>query len=161
MQAGDSYSPIYGRITSRQRKAEKLDCKLISFTCEVTSECSAQLATSLQAQNVPECDGEAQFDFIPSRILMSAALWLDLSQGQGVDMNFWEIRRDDPMLWHHPMLSDESSSSREWFMQGRQTPGMFHFLNFAYIIYMSIIASSTWFSQSGCSNGLDVQSGHH
>lgn len=161
MQAGDHYSPIYGRITSRWRKAEKVDCKLISFTCQVTSECSSQLATSSRAQNVLECDGEAWFDFIPSCILMSAALQLDLLQGQGVKMNVREICQDDPLLWHHPMLSDKSSSSWEWFMKGRLTPGMFHFLNLAYIIYMSIIRYSTWCSQSRCLIGLNVQSGCH
>jgi hypothetical protein len=88
---------------------------------------------------VPECDGEGRFDFIPSRILMSAALQLDLSQAQGVGMNFREIRRDDPILWRHPMLSDETSSSREWFMQGRQTPGMFCFLNVAYNITSQLL----------------------
>ena len=78
---------------------------------------------------MPECDGEVRFDFIPSHVLMSAALQLDLAQAQGVEMNFRKIRRDDPMLWHHPMLSDESSGSREWFMKGRQTPGMLRILS--------------------------------
>jgi hypothetical protein len=55
---------------------------------------------------------------------MSAALQLDLAQAKGLDIDFGKIRRDDPLLWHHPMLSDNSSGTREWFMTGRQTPGM-------------------------------------
>ena len=116
MQAGDCYSPILGRLLSRQREAKRLDCKLILLSFQVTSDCSSQFSTSVQAQNVPECDGEAWFNFIPSWILMSTALQLNLAQAQGMDINFGKICWDDPLLWHHPMLSDNLSRTQKWFM---------------------------------------------
>jgi hypothetical protein len=123
MQARDRSSSTEGRLASLSRKAERLDCKTIKLTCPLTSNCSSQVATSLWAQTVPECDGEARFDFIPSRVLLSAALQLDRSQLERVELDLGKIGRDDPLLWHHPMLTDESSGTREWFMGGRQTPG--------------------------------------
>jgi hypothetical protein len=123
MQARDRSSPTEGRLAGRSRKVERLDCKIIILICPLTSNCSSQVATSLRAQTVPECDGEARFDFIPSRVLLSAALQLDRSQLERVDLDFSKIGRNDPLLWHHPMLADESSGTREWFKGGRQTPG--------------------------------------
>jgi hypothetical protein len=86
---------------------------LILLSFQVTSDHSSQFSTSAQAQNIPECDGEAWFDFIPSQILMSTALQLNFAQAKGMDINFGKICQDDRLLWHHPMLSDNLSGMQE------------------------------------------------
>ena len=99
-----------------------------------------------------------------SWVLISAALQLYQAQAQDIALNFWDIHWDNPLIWKHPMLSDELSSTREWFMAGCQMPGESHSLSVCLRIpCILIITYSTWCCSKHreCGSGLEFQPHRH
>jgi hypothetical protein len=82
------------------------------------------MATFKDFAGVPE---DGLDDFHPSRTMLSATLRIDLARKAGAPTDYASIGPYDPALWAHPMVADESSTTRKWFTEksnGRNTPGM-------------------------------------
>ena len=68
---------------------------------------------------VPEDDKD---DFHPSHLLLSASIQVDVAQSSGQVTDYNMISQQYSEVWKHPMVEDESATSR-WWKSGRTTPG--------------------------------------
>ena len=81
------------------------------------------MSTFTQAASIPE-DGKN--DFHPSRLLLSGTLRIDYGRTHGQPTEYNKVGKEDPAIWTHPFVADESSSTRQWFKGGNSgwvTPG--------------------------------------
>jgi len=71
------------------------------------------MATFTRAAMIPE-DGLDNFHL--SRILLSGTLRVDYARSHNQLTDYSKVEKNDPAIWTHPFVADESSLARQWFL---------------------------------------------
>jgi len=71
------------------------------------------MATFRQAAMIPK---DGLDDFHLSHLLLSGMLRVNYAQSCNLPTNYSKVDKNDPAVWIHPFVTDESSSARQWFL---------------------------------------------